>query len=299
MKLFMNAPSNLPIINVMNKKIIYVYFLLIILSPVFLSSGEPVSGLRSRLVMSALDYTGCSYTLAGTTRERGFDCLGLVYRVYLDEAGIRFPFLVPDLFARGAAVEKNLLQPGDLLFFNTMGYVSHVGMFIGDGEFVHAENENTGVVVTSLSSPYYIRTYAGARRYLQDTGIGGTGRFGEDDTEAPVEQDLFAQFNGYYETRFGPMVLVVMDSYGNTKGTYLPGDGTAEGEGKLWGRIDAEKSAFIGKWSHSLDAENAGSIRPGGEVSFYLTEDGRGLLGYWRKAGEEEWHDTWTGVRKF
>ena len=283
-------------------RFVYIFCILVVFPALHLQGAEPLPPLRERLVDSALQYTGCPYTLAGTTRDGGFDCLGLVYRVYLDEAGIRFPFLVPDLYARGASVEKEFLLPGDLLFFNTMGYVSHVGMYIGGGEFVHAENENTGVVVTSLSTPYYARTYAGARRYLQDTGMGGAGRFGGTDPAGADGQDVFSQFHGYFETSFGPMSIFIMDSYGNAKGVFLP-EGSEDGStGEIWGRIDVEKASFAGKWAFTGTFDGDGGPFSGagsGDVVFYLTEDNKGLRGFWRESGKQDWKDTWNGTRKF
>ncbi len=259
-------------------------------------AAESPPALRSRLVTEALSYTGTRYTYAGTSRRTGFDCSGLVYRVYLDVADIRFPRMVEDLYREGEPVAKGRLLPGDLVFFNTLGYISHVGMYIGEGKFVHAENERTGVIVTPFSSDYYTRTYVGARRHIYgDEASGRTepstvANAGKDRGNAEeAAADLYAFFNGRFASSFGPMELKVLDPFGNVRGEYH----SKEGIGRIWGRIDQDQKAFIGRWSHT---GNRGSVQ--GEVRFYPTEDGEGLNGYWRKQGRRNWQDTWDAVRR-
>ena len=249
--------------------------------------------IRSRLVDTALSYVGTYYKYAGTSRSGGFDCSGLVYRTYVDAAGIRLPRMVPDMYNTGTPIAKSELLPGDLLFFNTLGYVSHVGMYIGDAMFVHAENEKTGVIVTPLTKPYYVRTYVGARRHLkagppeiaaaEDTGS---------NTEAAGQTaaDPFSYFHGYFDSSFGPMTLLVTDTYGNARGQYKTSSG---GTGELYGKIDLGKMAFVGKWSISDDRGSAG-----GDVYFYLNEEKAGLKGYWRYSGERKWMDNWHAVKR-
>jgi murein DD-endopeptidase len=271
-------------------------------------AGAPA--LRSRLVAEALSYTGTRYTYAGTNRRTGFDCSGLVYRVYLDVADIRFPRMVEDLYREGEPVAKGRLLPGDLVFFNTLGYISHVGMYIGEGTFVHAENEKNGVLVTALSSDYYTRTYVGARRHISgDEASGRTGPSrvadagkdrGKEEAAAAASgtagggppqtaEALYALFDGRFASSFGPMELEVLDPFGNVRGEYH----SKEGIGRIWGRIDPEQRAFIGRWSHT---GNRGSVQ--GEVRFFLTDNGDGLKGYWRRQGRRDWQENWDAVRR-
>lgn len=243
-------------------------------------TAAEASTIRNLLVQTALSNVGSRYTYAGTTKESGFDCSGLVYRSYLDAAGIRLPRMVSDMYQRGTAVAKDELLPGDLLFFNTLGYISHVGMYIGNNKFVHAENERTGVVITKVDRPYYVRTFVGARRHIE----GGT-----IPEENETAEDSYRFFHGYFNSTFGPMVLLVMDSYGNTKGKYQ----TKSGTGELFGKIDLAKMAFVGKWRMTNDKGSAS-----GDVYFYLTEDKRGLNGYWRYEGERKWIENWNAVKR-
>lgn len=95
-----------------------------------------------------------------------FDCSGLTRYIYKEALGKDIPRVSYDQSKFGQSVDKKDLQPGDLVFFDTMnkGRVSHVGIYIGDGEFIHASNKRDGVKKSSLSSSYYQKTYKGARR---------------------------------------------------------------------------------------------------------------------------------------
>lgn len=116
------------------------------------------------LVAAAMRYRGVPYRRGGMT-SRGFDCSGLVSRV-LRSQGIAAPRTSRQLFHLGKPVKKNDLRPGDLVFFrNTYRRgISHVGIYVGNGKFIHASNSRRGVTVSSLASPYYARRWAGARR---------------------------------------------------------------------------------------------------------------------------------------
>lgn len=115
------------------------------------------------LVESALQYRGVPYRYAGMT-SRGMDCSGLVARVLLAH-GIRAPHNSAALYRLGQAVSREDLRPGDLVFFNTTGKgISHVGIYVGDGEFVHASSGKGEVRTDTLESGYYAKRYVGARR---------------------------------------------------------------------------------------------------------------------------------------
>lgn len=101
----------------------------------------------------------------GATGPNSFDCSGLVQYVYKNALGKNIPRVSADQSKFGQAVGRKDLQVGDLLFFDTMnkGRVSHVGMYIGNNEFIHASNPRSGVKKSTLTG-YYEKTYKGARR---------------------------------------------------------------------------------------------------------------------------------------
>lgn len=122
----------------------------------------------SSLASYALQYVGYNYVHAGTHPSTGFDCSGFTYWIFLNVRGINIGTGTDSQAAHGSFVGWNEWQSGDLLFFintgGTGGYYSHVGLYVGDGQFVHAQNENTGVVVSNIYSNYYSSHYATARR---------------------------------------------------------------------------------------------------------------------------------------
>lgn len=113
---------------------------------------------------TALDMRGVPYRNGGTDPS-GFDCSGLVWYAF-EQHGIQVPRTVAEQFASGRRVKSGDLEPGDLVFFETSGHkASHVGLFVGGGEFVHAPSARGEVRVEHLASPYWSRRYVGARRY--------------------------------------------------------------------------------------------------------------------------------------
>jgi cell wall-associated NlpC family hydrolase len=117
------------------------------------------------IVNFAMQFVGYPYIWAGNT-PAGFDCSGFTQYVIANTVGIDIGHGVPGQTAYGAWVDWGTWQPGDLVFFaNTYDAgISHVGIYIGDGQFVHAENESTGVTISSLYSDYYSGHYYGAYR---------------------------------------------------------------------------------------------------------------------------------------
>ncbi len=124
-------------------------------------------GLRSELVRTAKRFIGVPYKWGGTSSERGFDCSGLTLVVYRLN-GLGLPRASFQQFKTGTKVSNGALQAGDLVFFATRKpqRVSHVGIYIGDGKFIHAPRRGKDVRISKLSSPYYAKRYMGARNYL-------------------------------------------------------------------------------------------------------------------------------------
>ncbi|HEY0782405.1 MAG TPA: C40 family peptidase [Thermoanaerobaculia bacterium] len=115
-------------------------------------------------MQQALSYLGTPYRRGGTTRN-GIDCSGLIEAVY-HQWGMEMPRTAAEQFREGKAIPQGELQPGDLVFFrNTYKRgISHVGIYVGDGRFIHAAGKRKGVVVGELAKAYYQRRYIGARR---------------------------------------------------------------------------------------------------------------------------------------
>jgi len=112
------------------------------------------------------ELVGTPYRWAGTTTS-GFDCSGFT-RYLFSEFGVDLPHTSKGQDQEGYWIDKKDLRKGDLVFFNTDGKgVSHVGVYIGDGEFVHSAT-NEGVVKNKLSESYYAKRYVSARRVLWD-----------------------------------------------------------------------------------------------------------------------------------
>ncbi|HEU5430284.1 MAG TPA: C40 family peptidase [Thermomicrobiales bacterium] len=131
-----------------------------------LLAGEAKSVNGRRIARKAMRYKGDRYVSGGSSPKQGFDCSGLTWYVFQKVANRDIGRTVKAQWRQGRNVKKGKWKPGDLVFFKNTAEngLSHVGIFIGGGKFVHAENEKTGVVVTPINSSYYTQHYAGARR---------------------------------------------------------------------------------------------------------------------------------------
>ncbi len=125
------------------------------------SSGSAASDIAN----FAMSFVGYSYVWGGTSPSTGFDCSGLMYYV-LTQYGYSMKRVANDQMTQGTAISRDNLQVGDLVFFGYGSYANHVGMYIGNGNFVHASTPSTGVRVNSLNETYYNTRYIGARRII-------------------------------------------------------------------------------------------------------------------------------------
>jgi cell wall-associated NlpC family hydrolase len=125
-------------------------------------------GQRPDVVLMAVAMLDRNYTYGGKKLHTGFDCSGFVSFVYREAMGIQFNGNAAQQAQQSQPIEAREAQPGDLVFFNTTGRPnSHVGIYVGKGKFVHAENERTGVKTSSLNQRYWSRRFEGFRRVNQ------------------------------------------------------------------------------------------------------------------------------------
>ena len=126
--------------------------------------GNTGTAQASQIIATAKKYIGVPYLWGGSTPS-GFDCSGYVQYVY-NAHGIKLPRVSRDQYTVGVAVSKSNLKPGDLVFFNTSGSgVSHLGIYMGNGQFIHASTSK-GVIIAELNNSYWSSRYIGARRVL-------------------------------------------------------------------------------------------------------------------------------------
>ncbi len=119
------------------------------------------------VVQAAYAFRGTRYVMGGTSRS-GFDCSGFVRYILSATDGVALPRTAIEQYEHGTPVSQAQAQPGDLVFFkNTYkSGISHVGIYVGGGQFVHAANAHKGVRADSLNSSYYQAHFAGIRRVL-------------------------------------------------------------------------------------------------------------------------------------
>lgn len=126
---------------------------------------DPLEKKGAEIVNFSKQYIGTPYVWGGTSLTSGVDCSGFIYSVYKN-FGITLNRSSKSMYASdGVSVSKSDLKPGDLLFFNTSGGgVSHVGMYIGNSQYIHAATVD--VKISNLNDNYSTRTYVGAKRIL-------------------------------------------------------------------------------------------------------------------------------------
>ena len=117
------------------------------------------------LVLNALGFMGIPYKWGGATPEAGFDCSGFVQYVFRQATGMILPRSSFDQVRHGVSVAREELEPGDLVFFNTLrAPFSHVGIYIGENRFIHAPSRGKTVEIVDITNSYWQTRYNGARR---------------------------------------------------------------------------------------------------------------------------------------
>lgn len=120
------------------------------------------------VLIRAISLVGTPYRYGGNSPEGGFDCSGLVNYVYRDMLDLRLPRTARDLAAwQGPKIDPQRLAAADLVFFGSDGQVSHVGIYVGEGRFVHAPSTGGTVRLDTLDGPYWREHYTGAKRVLR------------------------------------------------------------------------------------------------------------------------------------
>ncbi len=131
------------------------------------NAGKATDG-QSRIktvLQRALALLGTPYRWGGTSPDKGFDCSGLVGYVFRNALGIELPRVSREMAQRGELIsDRANLNEGDLVFFGKSGQVDHVGIYVGEGRFVHAPRTGKDVMVSSLETGYWSGKYLQARR---------------------------------------------------------------------------------------------------------------------------------------
>jgi cell wall-associated NlpC family hydrolase len=124
-----------------------------------------VEVVNHRLIDDAMSHLGVRYRYGGSTPQTGFDCSGLVRWVFDQSVGVVLPRRAIEIAQLGAKIDMDDLKPGDLVFFNTLRKTfSHVGIYLGDGRFVHAPSRGGKVRVEELDDNYWRTRFTGGRR---------------------------------------------------------------------------------------------------------------------------------------
>ncbi|MEY2683968.1 MAG: hypothetical protein RJA09_1112 [Pseudomonadota bacterium] len=126
---------------------------------------QNLSDTASELVVNAMGFLGVPYRRGGESAETGFDCSGFVRAMYEQTVGLVLPRRAADQAKATQSINREDLKPGDLVFFNTMRQAfSHVGIYVGDGKFIHSPRTGAQVRVEDMREAYWQKRFNGARR---------------------------------------------------------------------------------------------------------------------------------------
>ena len=131
---------------------------------------DKASSKATRMVMQAMDLLGVPYRRGGSSESTGFDCSGFVRHIYEKSVGQLLPRRAEEQARSTQVIDREELKPGDLVFFNTMRRAfSHVGIYVGDGKFIHSPSAGKSVKVDDMRSAYWQTRFNGARRLPMDS----------------------------------------------------------------------------------------------------------------------------------
>jgi len=155
----------------MEKQLMVLFLLLsLFLVPKDLVFGEESNSssqtVRYRLVKMARTFLGLPYRWGGMSERRGVDCSGLV-KVLFAKLHVELPRSSREQIQSGKEISLDQLETGDLVFFSTHGEIpTHVGVYLGNDQFLHAEQKAGRVIITNLKDPWYVKRFLGARRVI-------------------------------------------------------------------------------------------------------------------------------------
>ncbi len=122
------------------------------------------SSTAQEIILHAISQTGVKYKYGGIAPDSGFDCSGFVRYVFQQAANLTLPHGARAISQVGTKVSKDELQPGDLVFFNTLRSVtSHVGIYVGNNRFIHSPSAGGTISVTDMNDAYWAKRFTGAR----------------------------------------------------------------------------------------------------------------------------------------
>lgn len=186
--------------------------LLISVAPFMTTQASAATG--NEIVNYAKTFQGVPYQYGGSTPS-GFDCSGYTSYVYKNIAGVSLNRTAATQFTQGTSVSKANLQPGDLVFFDNLGYTSHVGIYIGNSQFISATTSK-GIKIASINDPYYWgKYYMGAKRVASASVASVTtktvtdGKFTDVSSSHPAyvaikELNIDGVINGFENQQFRP-----------------------------------------------------------------------------------------------
>lgn len=135
----------------------------------------PPMMIKNALLAQHERWSGTPYRIGGTT-QRGVDCSGFVRNIYRDTFNRDLPRSTTDQVHEGRSIDRQDLEAGDLVFFRPPGAYNHVGIYMGDGYFLHASSSK-GVTISSMQNSYWQRYYWQSRRALEPTHLASLGDF--------------------------------------------------------------------------------------------------------------------------
>lgn len=138
---------------------------IVIPPPLRVSFIDRATATAQDVIDKAVDLLGIPYRFGGTTPESGFDCSGFVRHVFRTGFGLILPRSALEQSKAGQVIPFTELKPGDLVFFNTMRRAfSHVGIYLGNDQFVHAPRTGERIRIDNMSDNYWMQRFNGARR---------------------------------------------------------------------------------------------------------------------------------------